>query len=778
MNYNNQPYINQQQIEDIFKKHLKTSEYSLSIRTLFGQRMARKINYHPYYQRNYVWDNSKASFFIESILLGTDIPPIILFNTGDTIEVIDGRQRFETIKRFRDNELKLSIKGLNKLTQFKGYTFSKLDNDIVSILDNTKIRVFEFEVINEPRLDSNLEDKIKKEIFRRYNSGITPLNAAEIDNAIYDDDQITNHFKNLISADENILTKINNLFIGGKNGTSTAKALEFLRKYLILSSFPIKTYANGSNRTEIIDLLYNVRSDNTEDVELVCETMLKNIYDSELYIKNIESEKLRQNRYFSECILWAIGILRDHKIDDDDIICLERIKRIQQQCIRKESMFSDGNAHYYTNIIERFKTIADIFEGEFEVNFSKFIKNDNFRNEVKGMRQSEREAKLKLEELSSLRLHRPDASMLPVEEIALDLNSRNYMLRPSYQRQEKINVVKASAIIESIILGIKLPPIFVYINENNVKEIIDGQQRLLSIIGFMGEPYTDEDGSKRYANLNNFPLKRLKILKELNGSKYSELPNSIQDKILEFKLGVIEIESAFNEAFDPVDLFVRLNNKPYPIKENSFEMWNSFIEKDAIENIKSLTKSVSEWFFVKNMETKGTTDRMQNEELITMLAYISYNNSERKNYKSVGFFLRAGRINCRISDKKDISSLLEKISTDVELKKIFIHHIEMTANRISELESILKKEHGEKDLKNALNDLFNFADFRANNKRTLADFFILFEIISFNVNFRILEFADVKNKIREIQELLLTPPDLGEEGDYYAYFKERFSEKI
>ncbi|RID81948.1 DUF262 domain-containing protein [Mesobacillus zeae] len=47
--------------------------------------------YDPYYQRNYVWDADKASYFIESILLGTEIPPLVFFNTGKQIEVIDGR---------------------------------------------------------------------------------------------------------------------------------------------------------------------------------------------------------------------------------------------------------------------------------------------------------------------------------------------------------------------------------------------------------------------------------------------------------------------------------------------------------------------------------------------------------------------------------------------------------------------------------------------------------------------------------------------------------------
>lgn len=46
-----------------------------------------------------------------------------------------------------------------------------------------------------PDLEPEVEDKVKKEIFRRYNSGITPLNQSEVDNAKYDDDDLTEYYK-------------------------------------------------------------------------------------------------------------------------------------------------------------------------------------------------------------------------------------------------------------------------------------------------------------------------------------------------------------------------------------------------------------------------------------------------------------------------------------------------------------------------------------------------------------------------------------------------------
>ncbi|WP_417888101.1 DUF262 domain-containing protein [Zunongwangia sp.] len=107
----------EQLFEKIFKQHLKIETYSQSIDSLYSPRLKNRIDYKPYYQRNYVWDNNKATYFIESILIGTEVPPLIFFDNNKSIEIIDGRQRFETILRFMDNQFSLSSKGLKILRQ-------------------------------------------------------------------------------------------------------------------------------------------------------------------------------------------------------------------------------------------------------------------------------------------------------------------------------------------------------------------------------------------------------------------------------------------------------------------------------------------------------------------------------------------------------------------------------------------------------------------------------------------------------------------------------------
>ena len=759
-------YLNGNEVENIFKKHIRATVYSFSIKTLFSERMTRKINYQPYYQRNYVWDNAKATFFIESILLGTDIPPLIFFNSGNLIEVVDGRQRYETIKRFKEGDLKLSLKGLTKLAQLKSYTFSKLDSEIQDIFDNAKIRIFEFEVINEPRLSPILEDKIKKEIFRRYNSGITPLNRAELDNATYDDDRVTNILKNRLKHDNELLNEVGTKFLLKQNidmEKDSAKILQFLRKYMVLSSFPINTYAAGSNRTEIFEILYTFISNNTDTPEELCDFLISSLEDTINLINSFKNENIVGNKYINECLLWGIHILKEEDIEINILYERSNIELFESYLKKNLNYFAPEGSHYYTAIVDRHQVIAKMFQMVVDFDFDLFFKNDSFKNHVREISHKEEDIKLKLDELSSLRVQKPDASLVPIEEITNDLISNRYLIRPSYQRQEKINIYKASAIIESILLGINLPPIFIFRNKNGVKEVVDGQQRLLSILGFMGKQYLDESGKFTYPKNTNFKLKRLNILKDdYNNLAYNDLSLNDMDKILDFKLSVIEIDASLNSNFDPVDLFIRLNNKPYPIKDNSFEMWNSFIDKEVIERIKILTDKNIDWFFIRQ---RNKSDRMLNEELITVLSYLVYNyNNNDKN--SLGFFERDSKISCRISDKKNVSLILEKISTDLLLKRKFL----MSIDKIEECINILKTKLGQDDLKSSLSLLLNKE--QTTNKRYLVNFYLLFEILIrlSKEDLNTIVYQQLQDKINAIQQELKKSQKDNEDFSCQDYF--------
>jgi len=86
-------------------------------------------------------------------------------------------------------------------------------------------------------------------------------------------------------------------------------------------------------------------------------------------------------------------------------------------------------------------------------------------------------------------------------------------LRPEYQRRLVWDDEKRSLFIESLLLNVPIPPVFLYEWDLSRYEVMDGQQRLNSIVDFYS---------------NRFALRGLEKWSELNGSRYGELPETLQ----------------------------------------------------------------------------------------------------------------------------------------------------------------------------------------------------------------------------------------------------------
>jgi len=86
-------------------------------------------------------------------------------------------------------------------------------------------------------------------------------------------------------------------------------------------------------------------------------------------------------------------------------------------------------------------------------------------------------------------------------------------LRPEYQRRLVWDVDKKSRFIESLLMNIPVPPIFLYETDLNRYEVMDGQQRLNSILEFYN---------------NDLVLRGLDTWSVLNGRTYSRCPPGIQ----------------------------------------------------------------------------------------------------------------------------------------------------------------------------------------------------------------------------------------------------------
>ena len=72
------------------------------------------------------------------------------------------------------------------------------------------------------------------------------------------------------------------------------------------------------------------------------------------------------------------------------------------------------------------------------------------------------------------------------------VRSSNYLLRPEYQRRHRWDLRKKSRLIESLIINVPIPPVFLYEYEFSKYEVMDGLQRLTAISEFYNNRFSLE----------------------------------------------------------------------------------------------------------------------------------------------------------------------------------------------------------------------------------------------------------------------------------------------
>lgn len=165
------------------------------------------------------------------------------------------------------------------------------------------------------------------------------------------------------------------------------------------------------------------------------------------------------------------------------------------------------------------------------------------------------------------RLVRTDAYQMSLGEIVNMYEAEEIIIHPEFQRLFRWNSSQKSKLIESLLLGIPLPSIFVFEKDDGKWELIDGLQRLSTILEFMGVLKTPEgegrlpsvlEATKYLPSLHNI------VWNPTNGA--SDLPLSEQvplDKVqkLAIRRARISVEILKRPSGNQTkfDLFQRLN---------------------------------------------------------------------------------------------------------------------------------------------------------------------------------------------------------------------------
>lgn len=755
-------------IRDIFENKIKIESKVMSIESLFNnQHRVDNTDFKPSYQRNYVWNDEKATYFIESILLGTEIPPLVFFRNVDKIEVIDGRQRYQTILRFKNNEFRLRKNGLHKLGNIgiSNTFFRDLDIDLKDSFWDTKLRLIEFSFPSYDGITSEIEEFVKREIFKRYNSGITPLKPTEIDSAIYLDNDLNAYLKDKLNSDEILFGEISDVFHFEKKGVEVI--LKKVRQLLVQHEIPIKYYS--VKKQSVISKFYDSLFDQIDESEI------QEIYSGFIYklnlLKKIKSKfKTHSNDYnrlISESLYWAFSVIENEGVELQILNNEDEIASIVDYLINNIDDFGLQRSSFAKELNQRYLTVALFFEKRFNLSLSLYLENNPEFKERNSLIANDQEGRISFEEL---RLNKPEPSSIAITDISRAMERQRFLIRPPYQRREVINKKKSSLIIESILLGIKIPPFFVLKREDGVREVLDGQQRLLSLLGFIGAPYLNEKGEKSYSAKNGYSLYlKNSILTNLHGIDYQNLSSEYKERILNFDLWLIEIDSKYNKKFEPIDLFVRLNDKPYPIKEDTFEMWNSYISRDIVDAIKSAHSNQQNWFYLRK-----NNSRMEDENIYTALAFLQYSLNENVTSsvqsEQIDIYKVGNKINFRLKSKNEITKTIESS----EKKNKFLNAInDFEFDFLRKIKLLLSDDDGKvQTINRNLDELFLVG----RGRRTQQSFYALWHFL-FDISIeKILTF---KNDIRrEVQNLFILMTDVEEKlifEDAVLNFKEKYN---
>ncbi|MFJ9452783.1 DUF262 domain-containing protein [Herbaspirillum sp. NPDC101397] len=139
------------------------------------------------------------------------------------------------------------------------------------------------------------------------------------------------------------------------------------------------------------------------------------------------------------------------------------------------------------------------------------------------------------------------------------------ILIPGFQRKYVWKISQASLLIESFLLGLPVPQVFFYVDDDNKSLIIDGQQRILSMIFFF-EGYFGHENT--HGRRQIFRLTGLDERSPFANKRYEDLEEPVQRKLRNAVLRAINIRqlSPKSEHTSIYHIFERLNTGGTPLK--------------------------------------------------------------------------------------------------------------------------------------------------------------------------------------------------------------------
>lgn len=207
-------------------------------------------------------------------------------------------------------------------------------------------------------------------------------------------------------------------------------------------------------------------------------------------------------------------------------------------------------------------------------------------------------------------------------------------IQPDFQRHYVWDPQKATSLIESALLLIPIPVVYLAEEEKGCRSVIDGQQRLTSFFSFIEGKFPD--GSE-------FRLRKMQVYSELSGKRFDQLDEEYQERIQGCPIRTITFKRNSDEQLK-FNVFERLNTGAMAL--NDQELRNCIYRGSYNDLLKELASNTD---FQQIVGTEGIQKRMIDVELV--LRFTSFLNTPYYDYKPpIKTFL-----NREMQERRDLS---------------------------------------------------------------------------------------------------------------------------
>jgi hypothetical protein len=343
------------------------------------------IQLSPSFQRKQVWDDTRKSRLIESLMLNIPLPMFyVAADEEGNWEVVDGLQRLSTIRDFIIGDkdgVPLRLKNLEFLNdKYANKTFKAIENDrnsqtVVNDIYEAEMR---FTVINP-----GTPEAVKRNIFKRINTGGMPLTAQEIRHALYEGTS-SELLQALVKSDSftqavgkrlddsrmgasELILRLVSFMILDRNAYKSNMDSWLSNAMRVMNFFPNPSEDN-LKRIFLKDIVPSVKVGTIEDVITRFNlSMMRNqqLFDGHAFRKSLPSETRKSPINKSLFEIWG-NVLSDLSEYEYSVLVLRKeVLLTSYSCLLEDSEFNNYISRHSSTtrgVVDGYKSVFDLVQ--------------------------------------------------------------------------------------------------------------------------------------------------------------------------------------------------------------------------------------------------------------------------------------------------------------------------------------------------------------------------------------------------------------------------------